>query len=142
MRSRSDDLSCFTSLANMSVHSALMNIRYPIVSHKRTTIHLRVWKLSGDWSSRLLTMVRHTFILRYVQSAHHAHYLALAEPLTEEEVARKEELVRHGFDNWSKRDFQQFVKAVEAHGRCAPITSLLRLDCLLTLSIGMHRTSY
>ncbi|KAF8523184.1 SNF2 family DNA-dependent ATPase [Hysterangium stoloniferum] len=43
-----------------------------------------------------------------------------AEPLTEEEIARKEELSRHGFDNWSKRDFQQFVKAVEAHGRDAP----------------------
>jgi SWI/SNF-related matrix-associated actin-dependent regulator of chromatin subfamily A member 5 len=43
--------------------------------------------------------------------------LLLAEPLTEEEVARKEDLSRQGFDNWSKRDFQQFVKAVEAHGR-------------------------
>ncbi|KAF8523173.1 P-loop containing nucleoside triphosphate hydrolase protein [Hysterangium stoloniferum] len=43
-----------------------------------------------------------------------------AEPLTEEEIARKEELSRHGFDNWSKRDFQQCVKAVEAHGRDAP----------------------
>lgn len=32
-------------------------------------------------------------------------------------MARKEELSRQGFDNWSKRDFQQFVKAVEAHGR-------------------------
>jgi SWI/SNF-related matrix-associated actin-dependent regulator of chromatin subfamily A member 5 len=48
--------------------------------------------------------------------------MSLAEPLTEEEVARKEELSRHGFDNWSKRDFQQFVKAVEAHGRCDPYT--------------------
>ncbi|KAF8522793.1 SNF2 family N-terminal domain-containing protein [Hysterangium stoloniferum] len=38
-----------------------------------------------------------------------------AEPLTEEEIARKEKLSRHGFDNWSKRDFRQFVKAVEAH---------------------------
>ncbi|KAF8524094.1 hypothetical protein BU17DRAFT_85172 [Hysterangium stoloniferum] len=43
-----------------------------------------------------------------------------AEPLTKEETARKEELSRHGFDNWSKRNFQQFVKAVEAHGRNAP----------------------
>ncbi|KAF8511891.1 P-loop containing nucleoside triphosphate hydrolase protein [Hysterangium stoloniferum] len=47
-------------------------------------------------------------------------HTSLAEPLTEEEIARKEELSRHGFDNWSKRDFQQFVKAVEAHGRDAP----------------------
>lgn len=41
----------------------------------------------------------------------------IAEPLTEEETARKEELSRQGFDNWSKRDFQQFVKGIEAHGR-------------------------
>ncbi|KIJ54005.1 hypothetical protein M422DRAFT_201104 [Sphaerobolus stellatus SS14] len=43
-----------------------------------------------------------------------------AEPLTEEEVARKEELSKQGFDNWSKRDFQQFIKAIEAHGKDAP----------------------
>ncbi|KAF8511899.1 hypothetical protein BU17DRAFT_69444 [Hysterangium stoloniferum] len=43
-----------------------------------------------------------------------------AEPLTKEETARKEELSPHGFDNWSKSNFQQFVKAVEAHGRNAP----------------------
>ncbi|KAF8581713.1 SNF2 family DNA-dependent ATPase [Ramaria rubella] len=47
-----------------------------------------------------------------------------AEPLTEEEVTRKEELSRQGFDNWSKRDFQQFVKAVEAHGRDASYETL------------------
>ncbi|KAF8505126.1 HAND-domain-containing protein [Hysterangium stoloniferum] len=43
-----------------------------------------------------------------------------AEPSTKEETARKEERSPHGFDNWSKRNFQQFVKAVEAHGRNAP----------------------
>lgn len=40
-----------------------------------------------------------------------------AEPLTEEEVAEKEELLTQGFTNWSKRDFQQFIKANEKHGR-------------------------
>ncbi|CAH8522821.1 unnamed protein product [Schistosoma turkestanicum] len=40
-----------------------------------------------------------------------------AEPLTEEELAEKEELLTQGFTNWSKRDFQQFIKANEKHGR-------------------------
>ncbi|KAH8104403.1 slide-domain-containing protein [Phellopilus nigrolimitatus] len=31
-----------------------------------------------------------------------------AEPLTEEEVAEKDELISQGFENWSRRDFQQF----------------------------------
>lgn len=39
-----------------------------------------------------------------------------AEPLTEEEQAEKEQLISEGFENWSKRDFQQFVKALESHG--------------------------
>lgn len=38
-------------------------------------------------------------------------------PLTEEQVALKEELLKQGFENWSKRDFNQFVKACERHGR-------------------------
>lgn len=45
--------------------------------------------------------------------------VCIVEPLTEEEMARKEELSRQGFDNWSKCDFLQFVKAIEAHGRDA-----------------------
>ncbi|TPP65404.1 SWI:SNF matrix associated [Fasciola gigantica] len=40
-----------------------------------------------------------------------------AEPLTEEEVVEKEDLLSQGFTNWSKRDFQQFIKANEKHGR-------------------------
>ncbi|KAG5450102.1 SWI/SNF- matrix-associated actin-dependent regulator of chromatin sub A member 5 [Clonorchis sinensis] len=40
-----------------------------------------------------------------------------AEPLTEEELAEKEDLLTQGFTNWSKRDFQQFIKANEKHGR-------------------------
>ncbi|CAL8068628.1 unnamed protein product [Calicophoron daubneyi] len=40
-----------------------------------------------------------------------------AEPLTEEEIAEKESLLTQGFTNWSKRDFQQFIKANEKHGR-------------------------
>jgi SWI/SNF-related matrix-associated actin-dependent regulator of chromatin subfamily A member 5 len=40
-----------------------------------------------------------------------------AEPLTEEEQAEKEHLLTKGFTNWSKRDFNQFIKANEKYGR-------------------------
>ncbi|KAG0297169.1 hypothetical protein BGZ98_000685, partial [Dissophora globulifera] len=40
-----------------------------------------------------------------------------AEPLTEDEVAEKEELMQSGFENWSKRDFISFYKACEKFGR-------------------------
>lgn len=40
-----------------------------------------------------------------------------AEPLNEEELAEKEELLKQGFNNWSKRDFNQFIKANEKYGR-------------------------
>ncbi|KZS93481.1 hypothetical protein SISNIDRAFT_441332 [Sistotremastrum niveocremeum HHB9708] len=43
-----------------------------------------------------------------------------AEPLTEEEMQEKEELQKQGFEDWSKRDYQQLIKAYEAHGRDAP----------------------
>ena len=39
-----------------------------------------------------------------------------AEPLTEEEQAEKEELMKEGFEDWSRRDFQQFVCALETYG--------------------------
>lgn len=39
-----------------------------------------------------------------------------AEPLTEEEQAEKEELLAQGFEDWSRRDFQQFVRALESYG--------------------------
>ena len=37
--------------------------------------------------------------------------------MTEEEQAEKEELLKQGFTNWSKRDFNQFIKANEKFGR-------------------------
>ena len=39
-----------------------------------------------------------------------------AEPLTEEEQAEKETLIKQGFEGWSKRDFQQFIRALESYG--------------------------
>ncbi|KAF9516064.1 hypothetical protein BS47DRAFT_1371876 [Hydnum rufescens UP504] len=40
-----------------------------------------------------------------------------AVPLTEEEMKLKEELETKGFEHWTRRDFQQFVKGMEKHGR-------------------------
>ncbi|EDV20568.1 uncharacterized protein TRIADDRAFT_60972 [Trichoplax adhaerens] len=40
-----------------------------------------------------------------------------SEPLTAEELEEKEGLLEKGFTNWSKRDFNQFVKACEKYGR-------------------------
>ena len=39
-----------------------------------------------------------------------------AEPLTEEELQEKEDLIAEGFEDWSRRDFQQFVRALETYG--------------------------
>ncbi|KAI0076817.1 SNF2 family DNA-dependent ATPase [Panus rudis PR-1116 ss-1] len=39
-----------------------------------------------------------------------------AEPLTEEELAEKERLIAQGFEDWSRRDFQQFIRALETYG--------------------------
>ncbi|KAJ2602979.1 chromatin remodeling complex Adenosinetriphosphatase [Coemansia sp. RSA 1722] len=40
-----------------------------------------------------------------------------AEPLTEDEVKKKEELSAQGFSNWNRRDFYSFMRALESHGR-------------------------
>lgn len=42
-----------------------------------------------------------------------------AEELTEAEVEEKEQLTSEGFQDWSRRDFTNFVKAAEKHGRDA-----------------------
>lgn len=40
-----------------------------------------------------------------------------AEQLSEDEIAEKESLLTQGFTNWTKRDFNQFIKANEKYGR-------------------------
>ncbi|KAJ3135770.1 hypothetical protein HK100_002361 [Physocladia obscura] len=40
-----------------------------------------------------------------------------AEPLTEEEVQEKAELLKNSFDNWSKKDFMSFIRSNEKYGR-------------------------
>ena len=42
--------------------------------------------------------------------------LCLADPLTEEQLQEKERLIAQGFEDWSRRDFQQFVRALETYG--------------------------
>lgn len=43
-------------------------------------------------------------------------FIDSAEPLTEEQQEEKEELIAQGFEDWSRRDFQQFVRALETYG--------------------------
>ena len=52
--------------------------------------------------------------LIYCSSSHFG--LVLAEPLTPEELQLKDELTEQGFPEWSRRDFQQFIRGLEAHG--------------------------
>ncbi|KAJ1648305.1 chromatin remodeling complex Adenosinetriphosphatase, partial [Dispira simplex] len=40
-----------------------------------------------------------------------------AEPLSEDELALKERLSKDGFEHWSRRDFQAFVRGCERYGR-------------------------
>jgi len=40
-----------------------------------------------------------------------------SEPLNEDETVEKEELLGQGFTNWTRRDFNQFIKANEKYGR-------------------------
>lgn len=46
-----------------------------------------------------------------------AAFLNPAVPLTEAEIAEKDQLATQGFENWSKRDFTAFIKAQEKYGR-------------------------
>jgi len=40
-----------------------------------------------------------------------------ATPLTDEEIAEKDDLLQQGFTSWNKRDFNQFIKSCEKYGR-------------------------
>lgn len=50
----------------------------------------------------------------------------MAEPLTEDEMTQKEEYAQQGFGDWSRRDFQQFVRGLETHGWCDSLFLLIR----------------
>ncbi|KAG0091456.1 hypothetical protein BGZ93_005910 [Podila epicladia] len=51
------------------------------------------------------------------QQQHEQALIDTAEPLTEEEVAEKEQLLEQGFESWGRRDFTSFYKACEKYGR-------------------------
>ncbi|KAG0361518.1 hypothetical protein BG005_008108 [Podila minutissima] len=51
------------------------------------------------------------------QQQHEQALIDTAEPLTEEEVSEKEQLLEQGFENWGRRDFTSFYKACEKYGR-------------------------
>ncbi|SPR01727.1 unnamed protein product (mitochondrion) [Plasmodiophora brassicae] len=44
---------------------------------------------------------------------------ALPPALTDEELAEKEALLAEGYSHWNKRDFNQYLRAMERHGRNA-----------------------
>merc|ERR1711915_30879 len=41
----------------------------------------------------------------------------VGEPLTVDEQEEKEQLLEEGFSNWTRRDFNTFVRACEKYGR-------------------------
>ncbi|KAL1681451.1 SNF2 family N-terminal domain-containing protein [Schizophyllum commune] len=43
-------------------------------------------------------------------------FIDTAEPLTEEEIAQKDAYISKGFGDWTRRDFQQFVRGLETYG--------------------------
>ncbi len=51
----------------------------------------------------------------HTHTSKHTH----TQPLTEEEVEEREQLLKEGFASWTKRDFSAFTRACEKHGRTA-----------------------
>ena len=41
------------------------------------------------------------------------------QPLTEEDIQERDQLLEQGFSNWNRRDFTSFVRACERYGRHA-----------------------
>lgn len=41
---------------------------------------------------------------------------SIAEPLDDDDLERKEEYIKQGFPDWSRRDFQQLVRGLETYG--------------------------
>jgi SWI/SNF-related matrix-associated actin-dependent regulator of chromatin subfamily A member 5 len=44
-----------------------------------------------------------------------------AEPLTEEEIAEKDELSSLGFFDWTRKDFNAFLRGSEFYGKCVVV---------------------
>lgn len=66
------------------------------------------------------------------------------QPLTEEDIQERDQLLEQGFSNWNRRDFTSFVRACERFGRHAipEITKEIEgkteeeVRCMLTLMAG------
>ena len=43
--------------------------------------------------------------------------IAKAKPLTDEELAQRDELLQQGFPDWKRLDFHAFIRACETFGR-------------------------
>jgi SWI/SNF-related matrix-associated actin-dependent regulator of chromatin subfamily A member 5 len=41
----------------------------------------------------------------------------VAEPLNDDEMEAKQKAMEQGFESWSRRDYQQFIKGVERVGK-------------------------
>src|SRR6266850_417704 len=61
-----------------------------------------------------------------------ANLLSVAEALSEDELQEKEELIAQGFEDWSRRDFQQFVRALESYGWYANFYLHMGLELIST----------
>jgi len=42
----------------------------------------------------------------------------VAEPLEDEDLDLKEDYIKQGFPEWSRRDFQQLIRGMETYGWC------------------------
>ena len=75
----------------------------------------------------------------------HCMVVLQAEPLTPEELQLKEELTEQGFPDWSRRDFQQLIRGLEAHGWYdemifSPIVRFLIVFCFVLIRSADHET--
>ena len=89
-----------------------MKFPQPFANRKGRMTHLRSWRPSDKLPRNLLTPVISLWDSLHIL----ANWWRVAEALTEEELQEKDELIAQGFEDWSRRDFQQFVRALESYG--------------------------
>jgi hypothetical protein len=73
-------------------------------------------KVCGSLKKRLKSWKRSAKRRRNSLTPYFICLVLIAEPLTEDEMALKESFIEQGFPDWSRHDFQQFVRALEAYG--------------------------
>ena len=67
------------------------------------------------------------------------------QPLTEEDIQEREQLLEQGFSNWNRRDFTSFIRACERYGRHAVPEITKEIEgkteeevCQLPVSLFLH----